>query len=159
MELGRKLRRHIEIAPSGCWEWIGGRATGGYGKLTHEGKCTVAHRWSYQYFVGPIPEGMQLDHLCRNRGCVNPQHLEPVTPRTNLLRGEGTWASVNAAKTHCPQGHEYTEGNTYRHADGRRVCIACRRIRDMRDGPRERRKLYKRAQRSAAKHADQEGTL
>lgn len=87
------------------------------------------HRWAYEYFVGPIPKGMHLDHLCRNRRCFRPSHLEPVSPRTNLLRSPLTRASINAAKTHCAKGHEYAPGSYY--IEGRRrVCKACRKAKD-----------------------------
>lgn|SRR5690606_5793950 len=114
-----KIRRE----DGGCWLWTGGLTRTGYGKF---GGTGLAHRYAYQRFIGQIPAGMQLDHLCRNRACCNPSHLEPVTGRENLLRGD-TWQARNAAKTHCPQGHEYTPENTYRYADGRRKCRACGR--------------------------------
>ncbi|WP_396021799.1 HNH endonuclease signature motif containing protein [Bacillus cereus group sp. BfR-BA-01522] len=80
---------------------------------------------SYEMLKGPIEEGMVIDHLCRNRKCVNPLHLEQVTQRINLLRGEGMSAE-NVKKTHCPQGHEYTEENTYISKAGSRYCRKCR---------------------------------
>lgn len=111
-------------------EWIGGTNGVGYGTF-HAGKKlrTYAHRWSYQYHVGPIPDGMHLDHLCRNPKCVNPEHLEPVTCRENLLRGVGP-SALHAAKTHCPAGHPYVGDNLYVHPrKGYRVCRACGRER------------------------------
>ncbi|MBO0885095.1 MAG: HNH endonuclease [Mycobacterium sp.] len=87
-----------------------------------------AHRIAYTWLVGPIPEGFDLDHLCRVRSCVNPAHLEPVPRRTNLLRGR-TIPAANAAKTHCPHGHPYDDTNTVRNKTGR-LCLACRRARD-----------------------------
>lgn len=107
-----------------------GKDRDGYGQLKvkrpdgREG-TERAHRVVYELMVGPIPEGMILDHLCRNRWCVRPDHLEPVTHRTNIFRGEGL-APANAAKTHCPQGHEYSPENTYAYNDGRvRMCRRC----------------------------------
>jgi hypothetical protein len=112
------------IQPSGCWEWTAARLADGYGTFFDGEKVVLAHRWAYEHFVGPIPEGLALDHLCRNHGCVNPEHLEPVTWRTNTMRGE-TIPAAHAAKTHCPSGHAYDEDNTLRYG-GRRYCRACR---------------------------------
>lgn len=107
----------------GCWEWTAVTDGRGYGKFWFDGRMVRAHRWSYEHVVGPIPERLQLDHLCRNRGCVNPEHLEPVTNHENTLRG----VSHQAAKTHCPQGHLYDTENTYVDTHGGRNCRACRR--------------------------------
>lgn len=108
-----------------CWLWTGAKTTNGYGAFDKR----VAHRWLYERVVGPVPEGLQLDHLCRVRHCVNPAHLEPVTQRENLYRGN-TIPALNAAKTHCPTGHPYDEANTYRTPAGYRQCRACARIFD-----------------------------
>lgn len=119
----------ITVNPaSGCWEWTGARKGNGYGNFSAGGvgSTVIAHRWSYEHFVGPIPEGLQIDHLCRNRRCVNPDHLEAVTCRTNLLRGE-TQTARRAAVTHCPQGHPYDAENTYIRPGGGRDCMECRR--------------------------------
>ncbi|KAB2977369.1 HNH endonuclease [Streptomyces sp. SS1-1] len=91
------------------------------------GRYQMAHRVAYQEIVGPIPEGLQLDHLCRVRHCVNPAHLEPVTSRENTLRGENLVA-INAAKTHCKRGHLFDAANTYRWRNSR-ICRECRRLR------------------------------
>lgn len=109
----------------GCWLWLAGTSTDNYGVFTLRRHVQVrAHRFSYEQLVGEIPEGLHLDHLCRNRACVNPAHLEPVTSRVNTLRGVGPSAR-NAAKTHCDSGHPLDEDNTYHH-EGRRRCRACR---------------------------------
>lgn len=113
---------------TGCTLWLGGLAPHGYGIFWFAGKSVSAHKFSYHLLVGPVPAGLHLDHLCRVRHCVAPGHLEPVTVRTNLLRGAGL-AAINAAKTHCSRGHAYTEGNTYYYASGRqcKTCVALRR--------------------------------
>lgn len=97
-----------------------------YGSFTWRGTTYAAHRWAWSYFYGEIPQGLQLDHLCRNTRCVNPWHLEPVTPRVNTLRGAAPSAR-NTLKTHCPRGHEYTPENTSTKAGNRRACRACGR--------------------------------
>lgn len=130
--------------PDDCWPWTGSHVSGGYGNFWDGAKVVYAHRWAYQHFVGPIPEGLDIDHLCHNadtgcaggwacphRPCVNfLTHLEPASRSLNLARGQaGRWlAAVQAAKTHCPQGHPYDEANTYwwgkhRHC---RTCLGLR---------------------------------
>lgn len=103
---------------SSCWLWTAAR-TDGYGRLGNE----YAHRVAYRMLVGPIPLGLQLDHLCRVRHCVNPAHLEPVTQRENVLRGE-TIVARNAVKTHCPHGHPLS-GHNLRLFNGHRSCKLC----------------------------------
>jgi hypothetical protein len=106
---------------TGCWLWGGYiDASTGYGK---HGK-RWAHRAVYEMHRGPIPEGLQLDHLCRTRACVNPEHLEPVTLRENVLRGTAP-AALNAAKTHCAAGHPFTGANLIVRANGSRGCRTC----------------------------------
>ena len=107
-----------------CWEWTAAKTTWGYGYFYFEGRPRQAHRVGYMLTVGPIPDGLELDHLCRNRACVRPDHLEPVTGRVNLLRGEGA-SAVNAVKTHCVNGHRFTDENTYAWR-GTRNCKTCR---------------------------------
>ena len=93
-----------------CWLWLGAVSSSGYGRTTMNGRGAPAHRVVYEALLGPIPDGMTLDHLCRNRLCVRPDHLEPVTMRENTLRGVGPTA-VNAAKTHCAKGHPLSGDN------------------------------------------------
>lgn len=116
---------------TGCWEWSGARDRGGYGRFTFRGRLHAAHRVAYELFVGPIPEGLDIDHLCRVRNCVNTEHLEPVTTRENIVRGLApALAGLRmASKTHCPRGHEYTEANTYIAPTGGRLCRTCNRDR------------------------------
>lgn len=111
--------------PDDCWEWLRGKSEG-YGSFANTNGSDRAHRISYELLVGPVPEGLELDHLCRNRCCVNPAHLEPVTRRENILRGDGLTAN-RARKTHCIRGHEFTPENT-RWKGTRRNCRECERI-------------------------------
>jgi hypothetical protein len=127
----------IRRAPRGCWEWIGYVDGSGYGRFRgRHRQWESAHRWFFEFLVGPVPDGMELDHLCRNRRCVNPRHLEPVTHRVNVLRGVSVPA-VNATKSACPAGHRYTATNTYTYR-GMRYCKACRHAR-LREGRRAQR--------------------
>lgn len=118
-----------------CWLWTGGLNQDGYGKMSLNSKTKVVHRWLYEQLVGPIPGGLQIDHLCRVRNCVNPSHLEPVTPQENIrrgMRGQGYLRGPNKTKkTHCKNGHEFTNENTYLGKKGHRIiriCRACRRV-------------------------------
>jgi hypothetical protein len=111
--------------PEACWPWTAAKTSCGYGKIGVAGRTRPAHRVSYELFVGPIPEGLTLDHLCRNPACVNPEHLEPVTQRENTRRGVSP-AAHNARKTHCSRGHELQGDNCYVDAVGKRHCRTCR---------------------------------
>ena len=110
---------------SGCWEWQGSRTPDGYGRINSGGRGVPlpAHRVSYELHVGPIPEGFEIDHLCKNPGCVNPAHLEAVTHKENIRRGLSP-AALNARKTHCVNGHEFTSENTKIERRGRK-CRTC----------------------------------
>jgi hypothetical protein len=119
MIIDRLLNNVAQDPETGCWEWLGGKHPNGYGLVYGRKKTYRAHRISYLWFKGDIlADG--LDHLCRNRPCINPDHLEPVSVRVNVLRGEGITA-VAARKTHCPQGHEYGAPRQ----DGKRYCRPC----------------------------------
>jgi len=113
-----------QVDASGCWLWTGHVTRSGYVQLKLPSGRVYAHRWAYETFVGPIPDGLQLDHLCRVRHCVNPAHLEPVTPSENTRRGTSP-AAWNATKTHCIRGHAFDEANTIRVRAGRE-CRSCR---------------------------------
>jgi hypothetical protein len=110
-----------------CWLWAGTEMARGYPYFKVNGRMVRAHRFAYKLLVGAIPEGLTLDHLCRVTLCVNPRHLEPVTHRVNILRGDGL-AAHNAGVTACPKGHAYDERNTLR-TRGKRQCRACSRER------------------------------
>jgi hypothetical protein len=121
----RLWRRVDRQRPSGCWLWLG-KTTNGYGYIRVEQRLVTTHRFAYELLVGPIPAGLELDHLCRTRHCCNPMHLEPVTKTENIRRGDSA-AGLNARKTHCPSGHEYSAENTYRSPAGARYCRECSR--------------------------------
>ena len=107
-----------------CWLWTGGKNSEGYGRFYDGTREVQAHRFAYEFCIGPIPNGLTIDHLCRTHNCVEPLHLEPVTGRENLLRGMGAGA-INARKTHCHRGHEFTVANTRLSEKGWRYCRAC----------------------------------
>lgn len=124
--------------PDHCWLWLGGlTGRGGYGQIGVSEKKVLAHRFAYELLVGPIPVGLEIDHLCRNRICVNPKHMEPVVGHVNILRGTG-WSARHARKTHCPHGHPYSPDNTYRDPQGGRRCRTCMREHDRARWPQRR---------------------
>ena len=124
-----RVLARITAEADGCWLWPGALTHDGYGRIQDQGKARLAHRVVYEHLIGPVPSELQLDHLCRVRRCVNPSHLEPVTLRENLMRGN-TPARLNADKTQCPKGHEYAGDNLVNRADGARGCRACTLERD-----------------------------
>lgn len=128
------------VREDGCWEWNGTRTKYGYGLARRQPGTTptTAHRVIYEEYVGPIPDGLELDHVCHTRDttckggqscphrcCVNPDHLEPLTPKENTYRGR-SFSAINAKKTHCPKGHPYSEKNT-KVSKGWRFCRTCAR--------------------------------
>lgn len=128
-----KFERFVQRTDSGCWEWKGKiHNKDGYGIAYLNGREIMAHRLSYALFKEPLNTGLTIDHLCRNRKCVNPDHLEQVSKRINTLRGKGITAEL-ARRTHCKHGHEFSEENT-RMYRGQRQCRKCfaRRARDFR---------------------------
>jgi hypothetical protein len=125
----------VAVRENGCWEWTACRTKAGYGQfLLGARPMRYSHRLTYQTLTGETPRGLELDHLCRNRACCNPAHLELVTHQENCRRGAlpqmmreaSPGAARERAKTHCPQGHPYNEENTYRHKRGR-MCRICQK--------------------------------
>lgn len=121
----------VPESETGCWLWVGYTMPGGYGQCRYEGKAALVHRITYDTLVGSIGPEKQIDHLCRQRSCVRPDHLEMVTHRENLLRGVG-WSGENSRKSHCPRGHELAGNNLARSVwinYGHRKCRTCENAR------------------------------
>lgn len=117
----------LKVDTSGdCWLWAGTLRPDGYGRFGVDGQDYYAHRWAYQLLIGPIPEGLTLDHLCRVRHCVNPEHLEPVTNAENVRRGEGITAR-QSRQDRCLRGHLYAQHGAVT-KKGWRQCRACQRL-------------------------------
>ena len=130
--LGDRFWDKVQPDPlSGCWLWTACRQASGYGKYGIGNKVFYAHRLAYEDANGPIPDGLEIDHLCRTPACVNPEHLEAVTHRENLLRGDG-FAGAQARQTHCKRGHAFDAENTSVDKLGERACRTCIRAGDRR---------------------------
>lgn len=144
----QRFWQKVRVTPE-CWEWTAFRTPRGYGRFSVGIANYSAHRWLYEQLVGPIPDGLTLDHLCRNPSCVRPDHLEPVTGTENTLRGV-SWSAQNKRKTHCPKGHPYDDTNTFAQSTGRaqgklwRGCRQCERVRMAiwREANRESQRQY-----------------
>lgn len=138
MDILERFTSKYEVDAQNCWTWKASKLKAGYG-LFHDTKLVTAHRWSYKYYKGKIPFGLVIDHLCKNTSCVNPEHLEAVTQQINYLRGN----ALSNPRTHCQNGHEYTEANTLRVTGQRgRICRTCKSKSNI---------AYKRRKRSKAK--------
>jgi hypothetical protein len=126
MNAVERFTAKYQVNEDGCWIWTAGINSEGYGSFWDGKRNVRAHRFSYELAVEPIPEGMQIDHLCRVRNCVNPEHLEPVTNHENARRGNAGihMRETLGARTHCVHGHEFTPENTYLGAGWRR-CRKC----------------------------------
>lgn len=120
----QRLKDYSTLSENGCWTWTRGTNDYGYGQLSVRAKTKIAHRVSYEFLVQEIPTGLFVDHLCRNRACINPNHMELVTNRENVLRGVGPTAR-NAKVTHCKNGHALTPDNVMQSSRNYRPCKTC----------------------------------
>ncbi len=125
----RFLAKIVKDKETGCWNWVGYVNKGGYGLISSDTRPLLSHRVSHTFYKGDIPKGFDIDHLCRNRSCCNPDHLEAVTRKENLKRGIGPQLASERSKaaTHCPKGHEYTVENTRYRTQGWKLCRICSR--------------------------------
>jgi hypothetical protein len=123
-DLPRRLLNYV-VDANGCHVWQGACNKAGYGQIKINGKQVGVHIVSYEFYVGPVPDGLTIDHTCENHPCMNPVHLEPVTLQVNILRTSTTMAAINAAKTHCPRNHPYSGDNLMHNKKGGRLCRIC----------------------------------
>lgn len=127
-DIDRFWRKVIKGTNGDCWSWSGYVGKSGYVQFFFNGKLGLAHRFSYMLHYGPIPDGEDIDHICRNRSCTNPAHLRVLSHRENVLCGN-TRPAKHAAQTHCLRGHPFTPENTYLNPRGERQCRKCMSIR------------------------------
>lgn len=129
-----KVTKHQD----GCWSWLGCHSKAGYALFTIRRRNVLAHRFAFEQANGPIPDGLFVDHMCRNKGCINPAHLRAVDPRTNACENNDGVIALNAAKQFCHKGHPFDEENTRYLKNGGRVCRICHRERGRRHDKRRR---------------------
>lgn len=127
--LSLRVHKHIKKEENGCWNWTKAKDKDGYGITSINGKSYRAHRVFYELYKEKIKSGFVIDHVCRNRSCVNPEHLREVTSRVNILFNSEGLASINSRKTHCSKGHIYNLKNTRVTKQGGRWCRVCDRLR------------------------------
>ncbi len=130
-DLDRFQKKTTTASEGGCLLWIGANTGNGYGQFWAAGRLHLAHRWAYERWVGQIPDGLQIDHTCNVRNCVNPQHLEAVTSQENWHRAIARGVipgSYQLNKPQCSKGHLYADGNLRLRPNGHRVCRACQRM-------------------------------
>lgn len=126
----QRLRARV-VKTDTCWNWTAAKTRKGYGWFQADGRPHLAHRYAYTLAYGPLPDHIQLHHLCENKGCVRPDHLQPVTQAEHIDVTPSSPAHINASKTHCPQGHPYSTENTYIiPSTGGRMCRTCSRARN-----------------------------
>ncbi len=126
METIQRFMNKVDISSdSDCVFWIGSKDYGGYGRFNVAGVNSFAHRYIYEISEGPIPEGMFIDHICRNRSCVNTLHLRVVTPRQNSLENSVSIPAIRHKQVECVNGHKFDAANTYRTKNGLRQCRKC----------------------------------
>lgn len=126
-DLDEQVKIRVRIEDNGCWTWLGKKAKNGYGHIFSLGKTYLAHRISYELYVGKIPRGLVIDHKCRNRICINPEHLEIVTLKENILRGKSISAK-NSKKIYCKRNHILVGDNLVKRDDNIRQCRLCKNL-------------------------------
>lgn len=147
-QVWKRIRSRYMVTANGCWEWTGRVSVDGYSRISYEGREDQGHRVVLK-LLGISVAGLEVDHLCRNRGCVNPDHLEPVTKRENIMRSDAAGA-IHARKTHCIHGHEFSPDNTRICARGWRHCLICKAANDASRGEARRQADSERHRRNRA---------